>query len=111
MSLQAGVGQARFQLLHPQHCLSNGNMEQLISKKAEENLDFLVEALMHSFSVDSGFNAGCFSKYLPSLDQNSGPTNDFSQTDGGGSVVVSSPYTHFLSTVKRLGNSHDMTQC
>lgn len=78
MSLRAGAGQARFQLLHPQHCLSNGIVEQCISKRAEENLDFFVEALMHSFSVDSSFNAACFSKYLPSLDQNRGPMDDLS---------------------------------
>lgn len=78
ISLQAGAGQARFQVLHSQHCLSNGNVEKCISKRAEENLDFFVQALIHSFSADSSFNAGCFSKYLPSLDQNSAPMNDFS---------------------------------
>lgn len=78
MSLQAALGQTRFQVLHPQHSLSNGNVEQCITKRAEENLDFFVQVLMYSLSVDTSFNAVCYSKYLPSLDQNSGPMNDLS---------------------------------
>lgn len=35
----------------PQHHLSNGNVEQCISKRAEENLDFSDQALVHSFSA------------------------------------------------------------
>lgn len=71
MSLQAGAGQARLQVFHPQHCLSNGNAEQCISKRVEENSDFFDQALMHSFSADSSLNAGCFSKYFAPLHQNS----------------------------------------
>jgi len=72
MSLQAGAGHASLQVVHPQHSLSNGNVEQCISKRVEENLDFFDQALMHSLRADSSLNAGCFSKCFSPLQQNSG---------------------------------------
>lgn len=72
MSLQAGTGHTRLQVLHLQHCLSNGNVEQCISKRVEENLDFFDQALMHSLNADSSLNAEGFSKYFAPLHQNSG---------------------------------------
>lgn len=68
----AGAGQERLQVLHPQHSLSNGNVEQCISKRVEENLVFFDQPLMHSFSADSSINARCFSKYFAPLHHNSG---------------------------------------
>lgn len=43
--------QAWLQVFHPQHCLSNENVEQCISKRAEENPDFSDQALVSTYSA------------------------------------------------------------